>query len=649
MRPTSRSLAPSPGIGLVLLALLLPSSAAAVSLSLVSEDTPWPGVTHRHYDTSSPSTDTWVVLVDLCADSVHVDATRAPSGLETTGSWGAGEDVQVATNGDFYQSGPRVYGDAVGRGIPWPLDQTGADPQYSWEWFYENYGWIAFGPDWVEFTHTEWVKNSSPFVLNEGWMNNTLRPPPPPGTLALVSGFPELVIEGQPITCPSATDPSCFPDRTDMRSRHPRSAMGITQDRQTLILATVDGRTSYSAGMYGLELTDLMFQLGAYVAFNVDGGGSSQMWLADRGYVNNYSGNNSGNGARSVANHWGVFAGGADLRPLRPGHCATEPPCGVIPPAGGDVDDQGACFQAFGPGQWWRSEAVGQGGHLYWTNAFASDLPSNWAWWQLHFEEAGQYLVETYAHPTYAVHDEVPYTVMAASVESYVTVDQTPSGWVTVGTFDFDAGGDQWVALYDNMPSSPGSDQHIAADTIRLTRLDGWCGDGLCDADEGCGCPADCPPVPEVPSNGLDDDCDGEVDEVEADDDDTAPDDDDTVVDDDDTVVADDDDTVVDDDDTVVDDDDTSVDDDDTVVDDDDDAVADDDDTSVDDDDTSVDDDDTSVDDDDSGGTVPFLPSAERRSSLPESGVGCGCSASGGGSGWAVWLLAGVLRRRGRG
>jgi len=542
----------------VLLLTLFASPALAVNLTLVSEETPQPGLTWRHYTTTSPSTHTWVALVDLCTERVHVEATRYSGSFESTGSWAGDEGVQLATNGDFYRSGPlRVYGDAVGRGIPWPLEATGADSQWSWEWYYEKYGWIAFGPDQVEFTHTEWVKdNASTFGgLTEGWMNGTVRPPPPAGTLALVSGFPELVIEGQPITCPSATDPSCFPDRSDMRDRHPRTAMGITQDRQTLILAVVDGRTSSSSGMYGLELTDLMFQLGAWVAFNLDGGGSSQLWVDGEGYVNDYSGNNSGGGARSVANHWGVFAGTAGGRPVRAGHCTSAAPCFEIPPEGATLDDLGPCFQAFGPAQWWRQESAGHDGHLHWTNAFTSDQASNWAWWQLHFADAGEYLLEFWAEPGFAVYDAAPHMIRAAGVDTLIDVDQSAgTGWVAIGSFTFDAGGDQWMALYDAVSGSVVSDQHIAADAIRLTRLDGWCGDGTCDDDEGCDCPDDCAGPEEIPGNGIDDDCDGEVDEDDTpvDDDDTVRDDDDSGPDDDDTVVVDDDDSaVIDDDDDV--------------------------------------------------------------------------------------------------
>lgn len=92
-----------------------------------------------------------------------------------------------------------------------------------------------------------------------------------------MSGFPELVIEGQRVECSSPTDSTCFPDRSDMRARHPRSAIGLSEDLRTLLLAVVDGRTTASAGMYGTELAEFMEKLGAHVAFNYDGGGSSQL------------------------------------------------------------------------------------------------------------------------------------------------------------------------------------------------------------------------------------------------------------------------------------------------------------------------------------------------------------------------------------
>ena len=309
----------------------------------------------------------------------------------------------------------------------------------------------------MEFRHTEWVRGN--LTTAQGWGED-----PPAGTLALVSGFPELVTEGVVRTCADPTSTSCFPDRSDMKDRHPRTAMGLTEDRRTLIFAVVDGRRSSSSGMRGAELADLMGQLGAWQAYNLDGGGSTTMWLADRGTVNRPSDGSP----RSVANHWAVFAGAG-----RAGHCETAAPCQELPAEGGVIDDSSACFRTFGPQEYWREEAAGHGGHLFWTNAWETDLPADWAWWQIHLAEAGEYRVEYWAEPGFAVFDETRYRVVAGDVETELVVDQSAgNGWTELGTFDFAAGGDQLVALYDDADHDIASGQHIVADAIRLVRLD---------------------------------------------------------------------------------------------------------------------------------------------------------------------------------
>lgn len=491
--------------------MLLAALASATTLSVRDTTEVEPGVTLTQYRSSSPATDVWVLTVDLCADGVYVDATRNPDDTQTTGAWAEAVDATAATNGDFYKTGPvRVYGDAVGGLVRWPMDQNGVDD--SGEWYSEHAGWIAFLHDGVEISHTGWVKEN--WTVAEGWENTDVTPTPPEDTLALVSGFPEVVVEGTPMVCDDPEASDCFPDRSDMRDRHPRSAMGLSQDRSTFYLLVADGRTSDSAGLYGSELADIMGQIGAWTAFNLDGGGSSQLWV-DGDYQNDTSGNNSGSSNREVANHWGVYAGGRGWLPSRPGHCATAPPCGTVPPEGGVVDDAGACFRTFGPQEYWRTDDVGNDGGLHWTNAWDADEPGNLATWQLVLEEAGDYEVAMWAEPTRSVHDDVNYSVHAAGVTSEVQVDPTVGGWVSLGTWTFAAGGAQWVMVTDDEASSPGSDQHIAADAIRLTRVGAWCGDGVCDVGEPCVCD-DCPVGAEV-DNGVDDDCDGEVDEHSAD------------------------------------------------------------------------------------------------------------------------------------
>jgi MYXO-CTERM domain-containing protein len=313
---------PLSSVATLLLGISLSAVAHAVTITSQSETTPFPGIRLVALRTSSPTTRAWATYVDLCNDYVHVDATTAPSSLRSTGAWAASVGAQVATNGDFYRTGPvRVYGQAVGSGTVWPAAQTGTDPAYASEWYYQDYGWIAFGPDWVDFTHTGYVKkHPQDYDVREGFRPTEVTHAVPPGTLALVSGFPALVVEGERVTCSSPTATSCFPDRSDMRDRHPRTAMGLTQDRRTFLLVVVDGRTSVSAGMYGTELAELMDKLGAWQAYNLDGGGSTQMWVDGQSYVNSATGNNGGS-IRSVANHWGVFAGTAGGKSRKPGHC----------------------------------------------------------------------------------------------------------------------------------------------------------------------------------------------------------------------------------------------------------------------------------------------------------------------------------------
>lgn len=58
---------------------------------------------------------------------------------------------------------------------------------------------------------------------------------------------------------------------------HPRTGLGITQDRKELIMVTIDGRTASYRGVTQTELANILIELGAYEGINFDGGGSTQM------------------------------------------------------------------------------------------------------------------------------------------------------------------------------------------------------------------------------------------------------------------------------------------------------------------------------------------------------------------------------------
>ena len=88
-----------------------------------------------------------------------------------------------------------------------------------------------------------------------------------------VAGSDLIVIDGQPL--------DDQPDRQFFTTAHPRTAIGYTEDNR-LLLVTVDGRQpGISEGMPLNELAELMIELGAIQALNLDGGGSTTLAIAD--------------------------------------------------------------------------------------------------------------------------------------------------------------------------------------------------------------------------------------------------------------------------------------------------------------------------------------------------------------------------------
>jgi len=90
------------------------------------------------------------------------------------------------------------------------------------------------------------------------------------------------------------------------RLRHPRTCLGIKPNGHVIML-TIDGRNTESAGVSLFELTRLMRWLGCTSAINFDGGGSTTLWVNGMGGngVINYPTDNKKwdhEGQRKVAN-----------------------------------------------------------------------------------------------------------------------------------------------------------------------------------------------------------------------------------------------------------------------------------------------------------------------------------------------------------
>jgi hypothetical protein len=175
-----------------------------------------------------------------------------------------------------------------------------------------------------------------------------------PAAVHAVGGVPRIVSAGS-VDVKTVDEGSPLSFGT---ARHPRTAVGITGSGG-LVFATVDGRTSAGAGMSLTELAQWMIWLGVANAVNLDGGGSTTMWVKGEpwgGVVNYPSDNGRANhaGERAVGSALGVWAAPLDrdvawLTPtparvrLRPGETWTAEW------AVADPEGRAAAFRAVAP------------------------------------------------------------------------------------------------------------------------------------------------------------------------------------------------------------------------------------------------------------------------------------------------------------
>ena len=72
-----------------------------------------------------------------------------------------------------------------------------------------------------------------------------------------------------------------LPETSLVLNKHPRTAIGISR-RNKIVIVTLDGRTDQAVGMTLSELSDLMISLHCKDAVNLDGGGSTTMWISGK-------------------------------------------------------------------------------------------------------------------------------------------------------------------------------------------------------------------------------------------------------------------------------------------------------------------------------------------------------------------------------
>ena len=99
------------------------------------------------------------------------------------------------------------------------------------------------------------------------------------GAWNTLSFGPAIVEDGTVVDGIETTEIDTNFGNHSIQGDQPRTAVGVI-DENHLVFVVVDGRQSgYSAGVTLTELADIMIDLGATTAYNLDGGGSSTMYF----------------------------------------------------------------------------------------------------------------------------------------------------------------------------------------------------------------------------------------------------------------------------------------------------------------------------------------------------------------------------------
>ena len=242
---------------------LAATTHAAKTTKKVAEGVTW---------TKETTTKPWVIhtlTIDLTTPGLTLGATASSQRKQRTSVFAKAVNATAATNADFFSyTDYHTSGLAAGNGAAWS-DTTDTATSAN----------LAFGPMQVDL-----IDAATVLAFDSSWMTG------------VVSGHPQIIRNGTAITTNSSSA-ACS-------TRNPRTAIGMTQNRDKLWMFVVDGRTSASVGMLCTEIATYLKALGAYDAINLDGGGSSTMYLKGTGVVNVPSDGSE----RVVGNHLAVFA-----------------------------------------------------------------------------------------------------------------------------------------------------------------------------------------------------------------------------------------------------------------------------------------------------------------------------------------------------
>jgi exopolysaccharide biosynthesis protein len=234
---------------------------------LLGADGPSP-VSYQHIIRHDPNMSIYLVTIDLTSPKVSLHVCRAGP-QPKSGHWvttllppseiAARDGYDIAINGDFFDADKTV--DAEGKKSGYVKGKLAAPEGPA----------MTDGKLWVTNSTTRpalEIDRHDHIIITTVKSHAHL----PSSIKQAVGGNPIILVNGK---------------KTELAgrfatARHPRTAVGVSQDGTKLILLVVDGRQpDLSIGMTLSEVADEMLKAGCNTAINLDGGGSSVLVMRD--------------------------------------------------------------------------------------------------------------------------------------------------------------------------------------------------------------------------------------------------------------------------------------------------------------------------------------------------------------------------------
>lgn len=279
-------------------ALLLLAAGLTVRAEFSPTNRPCPGVAVYSETRTDPPTRIFVTEVDLSTPGLQFRVAPGGPDPDGDGPWqttlmrptsiAMRENFALVVNGDFFEA--RGIKDAEGTNSAYRADVWGSVHGPA----------VTAGKSWAVSTNVRpaLIVHSNSTVTIESRARSKS------GDAEVLGGNTLLVVNGAIVPHTNKT-------------RHPRTAAGLTAGRKKLILLVADGRKpTMAVGMNYDELAAEMLRLGCREAMNLDGGGSSLMAVREepKGQYRILNAPSDGR-ERPVANVFGIVMPEKKLEP----------------------------------------------------------------------------------------------------------------------------------------------------------------------------------------------------------------------------------------------------------------------------------------------------------------------------------------------